>query len=130
MVIKDFRCEICGDTKQDVVVDSCDMSELSMSCIPCEAYTKHVALCTGGTKKRWRYWDWNEDAVRDGVQYLGVKGTQDDKPLVDENGKAYHDQERFSKEAIAEKREIRRSSSKRARGRNNLFFDAATSPQK
>lgn len=129
MVLKYIYCLECERVTPDVDVGSMHWDGDTRRCEKCSKATRHeVYINYGGPK--YRYNDgWNDhDYAARCSEYTGVgAGTQDDNGITfsdyeDADGNMVGDADRFSKEAIQERREEQNFERKQSEGTNPLHF--------
>ena len=119
MIAKDFYCPECDEELLDVKVDSTSTSTHFHWCDGCEQMRTFRVLCNGGARgRRWRYVDWNEDAINATTRYHGVKTDSDDG-----KGGKVHDSPHFSPDAVDERRKRLKHSRDKQRGKGKLVFN-------
>ena len=77
VVLHDEYCEVCGTVSRDVF-DFCD----ERMCAVCEMATKHLQMCNGGMRSRYRF----NDFSRDPRDYAGDASIEVDSYSVDDDG--------------------------------------------
>ena len=97
MLLRDMYCQIC-ETESEI--DSKELETIS-HCKACNKTTSHKSICNGGTKKRYRFQDW------DGVDFSGQCEVTTGVSRFDEQGTEHKQKpkELNNKERRNEKRE-------------------------
>jgi len=138
-VLKDIECRKCGNV-QEWDVDS-DVEEIRVACPACERFRQHRTICSGGCKQAIFSEGNIIREVEKHVEYLGVKAGQPrpehiDTPLESRTatpevfhaksdrgaGTVIHDLPKFQRDALAEKREQRKSKRLRKMGISPMHF--------
>lgn len=124
-VLRDFYCLRCGSTIKDCWVDR-DVLEGTLFCNACRQATMHHTVCNGGTKSRWRFFDFSDDPTN----YFGQ--TSHSVSVVDEDtgedvkdidGGVIHERAQFADTDVkAEKRDRAEHGVKQQRGKNPIYL--------
>ncbi len=133
-VLKDAACVKCGAVRE-LFMDR-DESRCRAVCEVCSRPRIHLSLCTGGTKRRWRFADiggvdhseYVQYGVHAGIPQPAAIGTSDEstgyEPLrMKRDGSRADQQPRFSDEARKDRRDRRRWKQRHAEGRTPLHFN-------
>jgi hypothetical protein len=135
VVLKDCECTKCGAARE-LFLDR-DETTCRARCERCGRVRAHRSLCTGGTKKRWRFADlggvdhseYVDFGVHAGIPQREAIGTADEsrgyEPIcMKRDGSRADQQPRFSDDARKDRREQRKWKQRHAAGRTPLHYSS------
>lgn len=135
MVLKDCECHRCG-TIRELFLEQ-DETTCRARCEVCGGDRLHRSICTGGTKKRWRFadlggvdhGDYVDYGVHCGIPHPDAANTPDESKHYEptrmkRDGSRADQQRRFSDDARKDRRERRKWTQRHAEGRTPLHFSS------
>jgi len=135
VILKDIYCLKCGYEKE-AYLDAYDAPPEPQSCLKCASVQKWGISGIGGTGSRYRFMDWDRDSIRGYVQYNGTEATSAAEkygqggqvPVKNlKTGKVLHDADRFSPEAIDDRRKRLKHRDDKRLGLGKIYVGAGRS---
>ena len=123
MILKELFCSECSRFTEGYVEmdDSC----VEGHCLTCKTVTTHYVRCSGGTKSRWRYYDWDGYNPRGCIETLSTEVTQETgnghEPLPHKYSGTVNEWHKRNAEEREDKYRFKR---KKEKGRTPIWFDS------